>query len=223
MRITTGLKKLDGILSGGFPENSVILLSGGPGTGKTLFALKFLLEGAKKGEKCCYVSLCESGEELSKASESITALHDVKKYLGKNLVIEHIQMGQSNIGIKRFVDILSNYPTLDRIVIDDVNKLLMFSETEKSYRMYLIELIRSLKYAKSAILLCETKNDDDLDSGGEAFECDGIMQLIFLDLEEKPMRALVVHKMRYTSFDPKVPHEMKIDSSDIRLTDARVI
>ncbi|VVB59562.1 Circadian clock protein kinase KaiC [uncultured archaeon] len=224
MSVTTGLKKLDSILSGGYPENSVILLSGGPGTGKTLLALKFLLEGAKAGEKCCYITLCESTEELIKAAESVKSLNEVKKYLGKNLAIEPIYMSQSNISMKRFVDILSNYPKIDRIVIDDVNKLLMFSENEKAYRAYLVEIINSLKRTKSSLLLCETKSDEILDSGGdESFECDGIVQLVFLDLEEKPMRALIVHKMRYTNFDAKVPHELKIDNMDIKLTETKVI
>ncbi len=224
MTVTTGLKKLDSILSGGLPENSVVLLSGGPGTGKTLLALKFLLEGAKNGEKCCYITLCESAEELVKAAESVKSLSEVKKYLGKNLAIEPIFMSQSNISMRRFVDILANYPKIDRIVIDDVNKLLFFSENEKAYRAYLVEIISSLKRSRSSLLLCETKTDEILDSGGdESFECDGIIQLVFLDLEEKPMRALIVHKMRYTSFDAKVPHELKIDSNDIRLTETKVI
>lgn len=223
MRVTTGLKKLDTALAGGFPENSVVLLSGGPGTGKTLLALKFLLEGARAGEKCCYITLCESSEEIMRACESVKSLSDAKKYLGKNLAIEPVMMSQSNISMRKFVDILSNYPKIDRIVIDDVNKLLMFSESEKAYRGYLADLVRSLKSARSALLLCETKGDDQLDSGGEAFECDGIVQIVFLDLEEKPLRALIVHKMRYTNFDAKVPHELKIDNNDIRLTESKVI
>ncbi len=224
MRVTTGLKKLDSLLGGGFPEKSVILLSGGPGTGKTLVALKFLLEGARLGEKCCYVSLCETDNELIKAAESVKSLSDIKDHIDKNLAIEYLFVSQSNMSMKRFVDTLANYPTIDRIVIDDVNKLLMFSDSEKSYRTYLIELIRNLKSAKSAILLCETKSDELLDSGGnESFECDGIIQLMFLDLEEKPMRALIVHKMRYTNFDAKVPHELKIDNTDIVLTETKVI
>lgn len=224
MRVSTGIKKLDSLIAGGFPENAVTLLSGGPGTGKTLLALKFLLEGARRGEKCCYVTLTESRGEIIRACESVKSLNDANKYIGKNLAIEEILMGQSNITMRKFVEILSNYPKIDRIVIDDVNKLLIFSESAKAYRAYLVEAIRSLKSAKSALLICETKSDDCLDSGGdESFECDGIIQIMFLDLEEKPKRVLVVHKMRYTNFDPKVPHEMKIDNSDIKLTETKII
>ena len=224
MRVTTGLKKLDRLLSGGLPEKSVILLSGGPGTGKTLFALNYLLEGARNGEKCCYVSLSEYGDELIKAAESIKSMSDIKKYLGKNLVIENILMSASNLSMGRFVDLISKYPKLDRIVVDDVNKMLIFSDTEKSYRAYLAQLVSNLKSSKSALLLCETESDEKIDSGNkEAFECDGIVQLVFLDLEEKPMRSLIVHKMRYTNFDPKVPHELKINSKEMKLTETKLI
>jgi circadian clock protein KaiC len=224
MRVTTGIKKLDRMLGGGFPENSIILVSGGPGTGKTLVSLNFVLEGARKGEKCCYLTLNETREDILRACDSITALNPVKKYLDKNLAIEHIPMSQSNVSMKRFAEIISQYPKIDRIVIDNVNKLLMFSESKKSYRAYLIDILNTLKATKSSLILCETNNDDTLDSGNfEAFECDGVVQLIFLDLEEKPMRALMVHKMRYTAFDPKLPHELRISSKDISLTETKVI
>jgi circadian clock protein KaiC len=224
MPTKTGLKKLDSLLSGGFPDNYDVLLSGGPGTGKTLIGLKFLLEGAIKGEKCCFVTLNENKEEILRACESVKSLKHINDYVDKNLAIECIQMGQSNVTMKRFIDIISNYPKIDRIVIDNVNKLLLFSENVKSYRAYLIELINTLKGIKSSLLLCETNNDEVVDSGcNESFECDGVIQLIFLDLEEKPMRALMIHKMRYTSFAPKLPHELVIDNNDVRLTETKVI
>ena len=39
MRIKTGINGLDELIEGGFPEKSTILVSGTPGTGKTLFCL----------------------------------------------------------------------------------------------------------------------------------------------------------------------------------------
>lgn len=224
MRVATGLKKLDRLLSGGLPKNTVTLLSGGPGTGKTIVALNFLLEGARKGEKCCYVSLSENEDELVKSAESIKSLNDIKKYLGKNFVIENIMMSASNLSMMRFVDLISKYPELDRIVIDDVNKMLIFSDSENSYRAHLAQLVGNLKSSKSALLLCETESDEKIDSGNkESYECDGIIQLVFLDLEEKPMRSLMVHKMRYTNFDPKVPHELKINNKEVKLTETKII
>src|SRR6478609_768221 len=62
--ISTGSSGLDDILSGGFDADRVYLIEGRPGTGKTTLALQFLLEGARQGEPCLYVTLSESEREL---------------------------------------------------------------------------------------------------------------------------------------------------------------
>ncbi len=51
-RVTTGIKGLDPLIEGGFPKGRSILVTGEPGTGKTIFALQFLAEGLARGEKC---------------------------------------------------------------------------------------------------------------------------------------------------------------------------
>lgn len=222
MYVTTGIKKLDNLLGGGFPSNTTILLSGGPGSGKTLFALKFLMEGARRKEKCCFVSLNETRDELLRACKRVNGLKDVEKYTGKNLAIEHIPLGE-NITMKKFIDIIASYPKIDRLVIDNVNKLLIFSESNKHYRLHLSELVKHLKNTGCTLLLCETRGDEIDTGNGESFECDGVINLSFLDLEEKPMRTLTIHKMRYTNFDPKVPHEFVINEKDLILTDTKII
>src|SRR5215207_4391783 len=67
---TTGVPGLDDILFGGLPRNRLYLIDGNPGVGKTTFALQFLLEGVRLGEKCLYVTLSETKEELSQGAES---------------------------------------------------------------------------------------------------------------------------------------------------------
>lgn len=221
-RITTGLSGLDKMLKGGFPEKTAILLSGGPGSGKTLLAIKFLIDGVMKGEKCCYVSLNEDRDELIRAAKGINALNSVEKHLGKNLAIEYIPLGE-NITMKKFIDIMSSYPNIDRLAIDNVNKLLIFSESKRVYRIHLSELVKQLKPMGCTLLLCETKGEEIDTGNGEAFEVDGVLHLNFHELEEKPMRTLSVHKMRYSSFDPKVPHELLISDRDLKLGKSKLI
>ncbi|HIP74098.1 MAG TPA: ATPase, partial [Euryarchaeota archaeon] len=45
-RVPTGIPGLDNLIQGGFPSGSTILLSGGAGTGKTIFALQYIYSGA---------------------------------------------------------------------------------------------------------------------------------------------------------------------------------
>src|SRR3989338_3572650 len=59
-RVPTGIVGLDGLLEGGFPEGRAILLSGGCGTGKTIFCTQYIHNGAKKyNEPGVYVTLDE--------------------------------------------------------------------------------------------------------------------------------------------------------------------
>ncbi|HZG47587.1 MAG TPA: ATPase domain-containing protein [Allosphingosinicella sp.] len=62
--VSSGLAALDYILHGGYAANRVHLIEGEPGAGKTTLGLQFLLEGASKGERCLYITLSESREEL---------------------------------------------------------------------------------------------------------------------------------------------------------------
>lgn len=69
-RFATGIKGLDAIMRGGFIPGRLYLLDGDPGAGKTTFASQFLLEGLSRGDKCLYVTLSETREELSAGAES---------------------------------------------------------------------------------------------------------------------------------------------------------
>jgi KaiC/GvpD/RAD55 family RecA-like ATPase len=58
-RVKTGIPGFDEILNGGIPKRNVILLSGGPGTGKSIFSMQFLWNGLQMGEPGIYVALEE--------------------------------------------------------------------------------------------------------------------------------------------------------------------
>ena len=66
----TGIWGLDEILAGGFSRGHLFLVEGAPGTGKTTIALQFLMEGARAGEKCLYITLSETERELRDGAAS---------------------------------------------------------------------------------------------------------------------------------------------------------
>lgn len=69
-RLSVGVHGLDDVLEGGLNPNRIYLLEGDPGTGKTTIALQFMLEGARRGEKCLYITLSETAEELRSVARS---------------------------------------------------------------------------------------------------------------------------------------------------------
>src|SRR5439155_22864304 len=64
VRISSGNPELDEMCGGGFFRDSVILVSGATGTGKTLTVTQFLQGGAQKGERCLLLAFEESREQL---------------------------------------------------------------------------------------------------------------------------------------------------------------
>jgi circadian clock protein KaiC len=223
MRITTGLRGLDKIINGGFPEKTAILLSGTSGTGKTLLGLNFLMEGSKKKQRCVYLSLSESKEEILRACEGINSLKDAKKYIDKNFLVKNVVLGEK-IDLDYFTNMFTKYPKVDRLVIDNVNKLLIHAKNSKDYRIKLAEMLRFIKEKVDSCLMLSEVTGDNIDTGnGEAFECDGVIHVSFLELEEKPKRTIEIHKMRYTSFDPLVHHEFVIDSKSLKLTKTKIL
>lgn len=64
-RVSTGNATLDMLLNGGFLKNSMILLAGNPGAGKTLLSARFIYEGAvKDGEPGVYACFAETKDRF---------------------------------------------------------------------------------------------------------------------------------------------------------------
>jgi len=63
-RASTGVPGLDDVLCGGLIRGRLYLVDGSPGAGKTTVSLQYLLEGVRLGERCLYVTLSETAEEL---------------------------------------------------------------------------------------------------------------------------------------------------------------
>ena len=96
-KIGTGVEGLDSLLSGGFPPESVVLVSGTPGTGKTILSLQFIAEGAMKyKEKGIYITFEERKEKIHDQAKrfgwNFEALE--KKGLVKVMSISKLSLGQ---------------------------------------------------------------------------------------------------------------------------------
>ena len=63
-RVSTGIKDLDTLLGGGYKKNSVNIVTGEAGTGKTIFSAQFLLRGLLEGEAGLYITFEEKREKF---------------------------------------------------------------------------------------------------------------------------------------------------------------
>jgi circadian clock protein KaiC len=65
-KVATGIAGFDEITDGGLPKGRPTLVCGGPGCGKTLFSLQFLIHGADDGEPGVFVAFEETRDDLVK-------------------------------------------------------------------------------------------------------------------------------------------------------------
>jgi len=91
-RVSTGIKGLDEVLNGGLPKSRTILVVGSPGSGKTTFAMQFLVGGAKGSEPGLYVSLDEKPERVKANLTSFGWNLDSLEHAGKLTFIDATQL-----------------------------------------------------------------------------------------------------------------------------------
>jgi circadian clock protein KaiC len=93
----TGIAGLDEITEGGLPKGRPTLICGEAGTGKTLFSIEFIVNGATKyGEPGVFVAFEEKSEELAVNVASLG--FDIKKLIAdKKMRVDHVHIDRSEI------------------------------------------------------------------------------------------------------------------------------
>ena len=84
-RIATGIKGFDKLIEGGLPQSSLTLVSGNPGTGKSIFCMQSAYNIASKGQPALYISFEQTEaimqEQLSQFGNDTTKVKDKLKLL----------------------------------------------------------------------------------------------------------------------------------------------
>ncbi len=236
-RIKTGIFGLDGLISGGFPRNTITLVSGPPGSGKTILCLQFLYQGIEEGNKCLFFTLDKKvGKLLNQATEiGIDFQPAIEKDQIKFLFLDTTKKSVYDLMAD---EILSK--KYDRIVLDSLTQLseiplYMKSPDDKSNikvithnefpiedfitvrRFHLQHILNALETNDStALVTSEVNFDSSLCSrdGITEFLVDGVIFLNFDNTMNR--RKLSVMKMRSTKHSLK-PHDIEIDIGGIKI------
>jgi len=236
-RVRSGIPKLDRLIEGGYPKNSVILVLGGPGTGKTTFALQYIYNGAKNGEPGVFVSFEQEPEQLKNSMRKFgldfAKLEKQKKAIilrMKNVkditdVLKTIDKNVKKIKAKRLViDSLSSieiFASTYKSIIKSVpawvlkEKLTLVSEQKTIIRKLIYEIIDHFKGLKVTTLLT-SESEDAQHSGYSIAEyiVDGIIVLTVHRALDT--RKLEIVKMRETSHT-LAPQTIKITNKGIEI------
>ena len=120
--IKTGTPGLDNVLKGGLRKNSCVLITGAPGTGKTLMALQFIYYGAKDyNENGIFITTEESLEVLHQSGKNLGM--DIQLMVGKGKIsivqkpITTLKGGLASV--KGLVDAIKKY-NVKRVALDSL-------------------------------------------------------------------------------------------------------
>src|SRR5882724_8879246 len=172
-RVATGIEGLDDILVGGLPENTLYLVEGEPGTGKTTLALQFLLEGARRGERGLYVTLSETADELRGVALSHGwSLDNVAIYelaptpeplsADEQYTILHpseVELGETTEAV--FDEVERTNPT--RVVFDSLSEMRLLAREPLRYRRQILALKQFFIGRHCTVLLLDDRTSEDGD------------------------------------------------------------
>jgi circadian clock protein KaiC len=173
-RLKTGIGALDDILEGGLIPERLYLVDGNPGSGKTTFALKFLLEGARRGEKCLYVTLSETRQELESGALShgwslqgidiVELIPDQQHELAGDGAVTMIQPSDVELSetmAKILAAIEQSNPT--RLVFDSLSEMRLLAQSSLRYRRQILALKQFFVGRKCTVLMLDDRTAEGPD------------------------------------------------------------
>ena len=221
MRVSSGVSGLDPLVGGGLPAGRLYVLSGPPGSGKTTISTQFLVDGARQGENCLFVSMHESradivedmsgyefGFDRAVETDRLTFV-DVFSSEGKRLFRPPGKHRDASSLVNRLTGFIDSNG-IDRVVIDSTMLLDHFLADAESNT---IQFLTSLKRTDATVVLISEMTDPTA-YADEHYLAHGV---VFLHnfLEDGGMqRGIQVLKMRGTAIDTDI-HDLSFDDDGV--------
>jgi KaiC/GvpD/RAD55 family RecA-like ATPase len=202
-RVATGVEGLDSLIEGGFPRNSVILVAGNPGTGKTVLSAQFLYRGAVDyGENGVYVSFAEDRETFYENMRQLGLDFERLEREGRFRFLSLMPVKESVIPsvVKVILEEIRRVEA-KRIVIDSLSALTEAFIRPHDARIFIQTVLGRIirKAGCTAMITIEVPfGTKRIGLGIEEFVADGVIHLKAGRLEERLFRELRILKMRGT-------------------------
>jgi len=215
-RISTGNEVLDSILDGGFPTNSINIIMGLPGTGKTILAEKVVFSNASSERPALYIATVS--EPLDKMLRYLQEFdYFDAEMMGDAVIYEDMSEVLRSKGLSAFMAavislVKEHNPSF--LVIDSFKALHAFSTAAGEFRSSISQLMNTLSSLAITSFLVGEYSSDEIASQPEFAVADGIVELVLKKVGVKDVRYLRVVKERGSKF-MNGEHAFKIDRSGL--------
>lgn len=233
-RIPSGIPGLDELIEGGIPKKRSFLVSGATGSGKTIFSIQFLYQGAYLyGEPGIYVTLDERPdlirEDMLKFGWNLKRLEDERKMVLLDATVTRLGLDTGEIAAysettfdykKLLLEIIRKVKETNakRIAIDSIATLGIYFKNPNQIREVVLEMVYVFsKLGLTAFMVSELEQNSNRYSkyGVEEFVADGIFVLKYLDTGIQGInRTMLIRKMRGTKHSSEI-HPMEITDKGI--------
>ena len=208
--VPTGVDGLDEILNGGIVSNATVLVSGNPGTGKSILGMQYLYTGVTEfDEPGIYISFEENAVDIRESAESVgfdrfgELVDDgrIKIYDKRDMLSD----GDFTATMDRLLEDFSA-EEYDRLVLDSLTMFQLFFDDEREKRTYLLKFSDILKqYGLTSLLINEQGAVfPDTEIGLENFLTDGNIYVIQTPTDSGVNRYVWVAKMRKQDIDTDI-------------------
>jgi circadian clock protein KaiC len=207
-RLSTGVSGLDSLIEGGIPKGFTVILSGNPGTGKSILGAHFLHAGLASGESALFVSFSEASDQFDLAMERVSL--DFSEYK-KDQRFTYLDLASiTREGMRDAMDeilAIVRETHAKRVVIDSFTAILQALGDRNEARIALDVILGKIMKSEGVTLMVISEvpiGENSIGSGIEEFVADGIIILELGKNNASPISVRVV-KMRATNIN-REPH-----------------
>ena len=145
--VKSGIFGLDPLIGGGFRDKTAHVIVGSSGTGKTTFAMQFIMHGIDEGQQGLYVTLEETPEQIVREAELMG--FKMKEQVDKNLFFIHLKGKNFKKMIEEQLPALvkarADYDIKTRVVIDPMTPVIWATSDRLEQRELIGRLFYTLK------------------------------------------------------------------------------
>ena len=219
VRVSSGVEELDRMCGGGMYRDSIILVSGATGTGKTLTVTEYVKAAVQAGERALIIGAEESREQLTRNAASWGVDFEKAEADGFLRIISRYPevMGLEDHLIQIRRDINDFKP--HRVAVDSMSAFERVS-SQRSFREFVISLTSHIKHLEITGLFTNTAS---MLMGGESVTerhfstiTDTIILLRYVELHGEMRRGITVLKMRGTAHQKEI-REYVIDQQGMHI------